>query len=85
MAKNTAPAINIGISEKDIARYGWPIDDSLLCRAIDRLTAAGIVTRCRYLGASLASEAPFGEGREAHTASHHIARDGTWGAALAKL
>jgi adenylate cyclase len=37
------PITIIGISEKDIARYGWPIDDSLLCRAIDRLTAEGAI------------------------------------------
>jgi len=37
------PITIIGISEKDIARYGWPMDDSLLCRAIDRLTAEGAI------------------------------------------
>ncbi|HYP03693.1 MAG TPA: adenylate/guanylate cyclase domain-containing protein [Cyanobium sp.] len=37
------PITIIGISEKDIARYGWPIDDSLLCKAIDRLTAQGAI------------------------------------------
>ncbi len=31
------PIAIIGISEADIRTYGWPIDDSLLCRAIDRL------------------------------------------------
>ncbi|MEB3331505.1 MAG: CHASE2 domain-containing protein [Synechococcaceae cyanobacterium] len=35
------PVALIGIDEGDIARYGWPIDDSLLCRAIDRLLAGG--------------------------------------------
>lgn len=31
----------IGIDEADIRRYGWPIDDRLLCDAIDRLQAGG--------------------------------------------
>ena len=31
------PITIIGISEDDIANYGWPIDDSLFCEAIDRL------------------------------------------------
>jgi adenylate cyclase len=35
------PITIIGIDESDIATYGWPIDDSVLCDAIDRLTAAG--------------------------------------------
>ncbi|MEB3322280.1 MAG: adenylate/guanylate cyclase domain-containing protein [Synechococcaceae cyanobacterium] len=35
------PITIIGISESDIAERGWPIDDSLLCRAIDRLLAGG--------------------------------------------
>ena len=32
----------IGISESDIQTYGWPIDDSLLCEAIDRLSLEGV-------------------------------------------
>ncbi|MBM5800450.1 MAG: CHASE2 domain-containing protein [Cyanobacteria bacterium K_DeepCast_35m_m2_023] len=35
------PIVLIGISEGDITAYGWPIDDGLLCTAIDRLTADG--------------------------------------------
>lgn len=38
----TLPILLIGISESDIQAYGWPIDDSLLCRAIDRLSADGV-------------------------------------------
>jgi|LakMenEpi03Aug12_release.lakeMendotaPanAssembly.Ray.scaffolds.fasta_scaffold105784_2 adenylate cyclase len=38
----TLPILLIGISESDIQTYGWPIDDSLLCRAIDRLSADGV-------------------------------------------
>lgn len=37
------PITLVGIEEKDIARFGWPIDDALLCRAIDRLRAEGAV------------------------------------------
>jgi adenylate cyclase len=37
------PIAIIGISEADIGRYGWPIDDSLICRAIDRLLEGGAV------------------------------------------
>ena len=37
------PLTIIGISEADIDRYGWPIDDSLLCRALDRLTEGGAI------------------------------------------
>jgi len=35
------PIAIIGISEADIRRYGWPIDDSLVCQAIDRLNTGG--------------------------------------------
>ena len=38
---STLPITLIGISEADIQRYGWPIDDGLFCQAIDRLTAGG--------------------------------------------
>ncbi|MEY3768265.1 MAG: hypothetical protein RLZZ11_1335 [Cyanobacteriota bacterium] len=36
------PIVIIGISERDIKTYGWPIDDSLLCAAIDQLTKDGV-------------------------------------------
>lgn len=36
------PIVLIGISESDIQAYGWPIDDSLLCEAVDRLSRAGV-------------------------------------------
>jgi adenylate cyclase len=35
------PITIIGIEEGDIRRHGWPIDDRLLCQALDRLTDAG--------------------------------------------
>lgn len=35
------PITIIGIDEGDIRRFGWPIDDRLLCRAIDRLRDGG--------------------------------------------
>ena len=37
----TKPITLIGITEKDIASYGWPIDDRLLCDAINLLTKGG--------------------------------------------
>lgn len=36
------PIVIIGISESDIKTYGWPIDDSLLCEAVDRLSSEGV-------------------------------------------
>jgi len=36
------PIVIIGISESDIQNYGWPIDDSLLCEAVGRLSDAGV-------------------------------------------
>lgn len=36
------PIVLIGISESDIQAYGWPIDDSLLCEAVDRLSREGV-------------------------------------------
>lgn len=39
---STKPIVIIGISEDDIKSFGWPIDDTLLCNAVDRLSAAGI-------------------------------------------
>ena len=38
------PIVIIGISERDIKTYGWPIDDSLLCAAIDHVTKEGVKT-----------------------------------------
>lgn len=35
------PISLISIDEQDIARFGWPINDALLCNAIDRLLAGG--------------------------------------------
>ncbi|MBM5828558.1 MAG: CHASE2 domain-containing protein, partial [Cyanobacteria bacterium M_surface_7_m2_040] len=35
------PIAIIGISESDIRAYGWPIDDRLLCQAIDDLSTDG--------------------------------------------
>lgn len=35
------PITIIGVSEDDIANYGWPIDDSIFCEAIDRLVQGG--------------------------------------------
>ena len=35
------PIAIIGISESDIRTYGWPIDDRLLCQAIDDLSDQG--------------------------------------------
>jgi len=37
------PLSLIGIGELDIAAYGWPIDDQLLCQAIRRLSQEGAV------------------------------------------
>ncbi|MFO7628163.1 MAG: CHASE2 domain-containing protein [Prochlorococcaceae cyanobacterium] len=36
------PVAIITLAESDIKAYGWPIDDGLLCRAIDRLLASGV-------------------------------------------
>ena len=38
-----APILQIGIGELDIAAYGWPLDDRLLCEAIERLSTGGAV------------------------------------------
>ena len=35
------PIAIVGIDEGDIDHYGWPIDDAILCRAIDQALAAG--------------------------------------------
>ena len=35
------PVLLVTIDEPTIARHGWPLDDGLLCRAIDRLGQAG--------------------------------------------
>ena len=35
------PVTLVGLEEGDIQRYGWPLDDSLLCRGIDRLLQDG--------------------------------------------
>jgi len=38
---DTLPIVIVGIDEADIAHYGWPVDDGVLCRAIERAAAAG--------------------------------------------
>jgi adenylate cyclase len=35
------PISLVGIDDGDIGAFGWPIDDAILCRAIDRITKAG--------------------------------------------
>ena len=35
------PITVVGISEADLKRYSWPLDDSLLCTALQRLDALG--------------------------------------------
>lgn len=35
------PIALVGIDEGDIDAFGWPIDDAIICQAIDRITAAG--------------------------------------------
>ena len=35
------PITVIGINEADIERYGWPLDDTLLCRALKQLDTLG--------------------------------------------
>lgn len=35
------PIAIISIGESDLRRYGWPLDDALLCQALDRLSQAG--------------------------------------------
>ena len=37
----TWPITMIGINEADIKRFGWPLDDTLLCRALKQLDALG--------------------------------------------
>ncbi|WP_216900836.1 CHASE2 domain-containing protein [Synechococcus sp. CCY 9618] len=37
------PITIVGIDESDLATYGFPIDDKVLCEAIDRLDAGGAV------------------------------------------
>ena len=40
-ATRPSPVSLVGIGELDIAAYGWPIDDQLLCAAIERLSQGG--------------------------------------------
>ena len=35
------PITVVGINEADLKRYGWPLDDSLLCRALKQLDTLG--------------------------------------------
>ena len=35
------PITVVGINEADIKRYGWPLDDALLCRALQQLNTLG--------------------------------------------
>ena len=33
------PITVVGISERDLKRYSWPLDDTLLCQALQRIDA----------------------------------------------
>ena len=35
------PITIVGISERDLKRYSWPLDDTLLCQALQRIDALG--------------------------------------------
>lgn len=37
-----SPITLIGIGESDIQQFGWPIDDSLFCKAFDKLNEKGV-------------------------------------------
>ena len=37
------PITLIGIEERDIQRFGWPVDDGLFCEAFDALNAGGAI------------------------------------------
>jgi len=59
-ALRPSPVILIGISELDIAGYGWPIDDRLLCRAISTLSRDGALA----IGLDLYRDTGAGPGQE---------------------
>ena len=50
----------IGISEADIQRYGWPINDQLLAEALERLNQAGT----RAIGLDLYRDRPVEPGHQ---------------------
>lgn len=56
----TTPVTIIGISEADISRHGWPIDDRLLCQAIDTLSTDG----ARVIGLDIYRNKGVGPGQE---------------------
>ena len=37
------PITVVGVSERDLKRYSWPLEDTLLCEALQRLDALGAV------------------------------------------
>lgn len=57
------PITLIGISESDLATYGWPIDDRLICRTIDGLLAGG----ASAVGLDLYRDQGVGPGRRCLT------------------
>ncbi len=48
----------VGITERDIRRYGWPLDDVTLANLLSRLTAAGATS----VGIDLYRDVPVGDG-----------------------
>ena len=54
------PITIVGIDEGDIAHYGWPIDDGVLCRAIARAAAGG----ARAIGLDLYRDRGVGSQRD---------------------
>ena len=54
------PITIVGIDEGDIAHYGWPIDDGVLCRAIARAAAGG----ARAIGLDLYRDRGVGAHRD---------------------
>ena len=55
----------IGISENDIQRYGWPINDELLAKALERLDQAG----SSAIGLDLYRDGPVEPGHASFTAA----------------
>ena len=60
----TTPIRLIGISEGDIQRYGWPINDELLAQALTRLNQAGTSA----IGLDLYRDGPVEPGHDKFTA-----------------
>jgi len=66
--------VQIGITENDISRFGWPLSDGMLAEVVDRLHAAGAAA----IGIDIFRPTPVGDGAQSLEKALSRAREVVW-------